>query len=269
MSPFPLVAVDIGNARTKLGSFRSWADGAWPTPDRTLQIENAAGPFDSLEAWLEMLDTRPVSWWIGSVNRQAETRLVDWLHNHRPDDAVTLLAACDLPLRVELARPDRVGVDRLLDAVAANRLRAPGRPAIVVDAGTAITVDLVSAEGVFRGGAILPGIGMSARALHEFTDRLPLVETSELADRPTAVGTSTEQAIASGLFWGAVGAIRELIRQMTASPSPDNVAAACEPDVFLTGGGAAVADLLGRSARSVPELTLAGIALTARAMGAK
>ena len=87
-----------------------------------------------------------------------------------------MLAAGDLPLEVRLERPDMVGIDRLVDAVAVNRLRDAGRPAVIVDVGTAITVDLVSADGAFLGGAILPGIQMSARAMHEFTDLLPLVD---------------------------------------------------------------------------------------------
>ena len=62
--------------------------------------------------------------------------------------------------------PDMVGIDRLVDAVAVNRLRDAKRSAAIVDVGTAITVDLVSANGAFLGGAILPGIAMAARALH-------------------------------------------------------------------------------------------------------
>jgi type III pantothenate kinase len=104
-----------------------------------------------------------------------------------------------------------VGIDRLLDAVAANRLRHPAAPAVVVDVGTAITVDLVAADGSFQGGAILPGIAMSARALHAFTDLLPLVDVRELSSPPPPLGTSTVAALQSGLFWGAVGAIRQLL----------------------------------------------------------
>ena len=64
----------------------------------------------------------------------------------------------------------------LLAAVAANRIRTADRPAVIVDLGTAITVDLVSSDGAFQGGAILPGIEMSARALHDYTDLLPRIE---------------------------------------------------------------------------------------------
>ncbi len=154
-----------------------------------------------------------------------------------------------------------VGVDRLLDAVAANRLRQPHRPAVVIDVGTAITVDLVAADGAFCGGAILPGIGISARALHTFTDLLPLVEMPELSVPPPALGTATMPAIRSGLFWGALGAIRELVAQLTRGLGGD-------PQIFLTGGGsAAVAQLLGDAAQYIPHLTLAGIAISALALG--
>ena len=97
-----------------------------------------------------------------------------------------------------------VGIDRLVDAVAVNRLREPGRAAVIVDVGTAITVDLVAADGAFLGGSILPGLAMSARAMHEFTDLLPLVDVSELSEPPPALGTATEEAMRSGLFWGTV-----------------------------------------------------------------
>jgi type III pantothenate kinase len=302
MSPFPLIAVDIGNARSKYGLFRGdcpdfraakmgLSPSEMPEPETTLSLPGDVGGWEQLAAWLRQIGAGQLWWWIGSVNRPATTRLLDWQRERRPADPVTLLAAGDLPLQVALERPDMVGVDRLLDAVAANRLRPPGRPAVVVDVGTAITVDLVSSDGVFSGGAILPGIAMSARALHEFTDLLPLVELEELetcekmgtgsepsrqaADDsrsgevpvpiflpralPPALGTSTVEAIGSGLFWGAVGGIRELIRQFREG-------AQREPQVFVTGGaGPAVAALLGPAARHVPHLTLAGIALAAGA----
>jgi type III pantothenate kinase len=202
-------------------------------------------------------------WWIGSVHRPSATRLIDWLRTHRPDDSVTLLAAGDLPLAVALERPDMVGIDRLLDALAADRLRQPHRPAVVVDVGSAITVDLVSPEGAFLGGSILPGIAMGARALHEFTDMLPLLDVSDLSAPPPALGTGTVEALQSGLFWGAIGAIRQLIAELTGSlPAHAGMPDRGEAEIFLTGGASpAVAGLLGRQARHVPHLTLAGIAL--------
>jgi type III pantothenate kinase len=81
---------------------------------------------------------------------------------------------------------------------------------------------------------------------------------AELAAPPPALGTSTVAAMRSGLFWGAVGSIRQLVAELT-DGRPD------QTDVFLTGGaGPAVAELLGPSARHVPHLTLSGIAMAAR-----
>jgi type III pantothenate kinase len=261
MPAFPLIAVDIGNARAKLGFFSSACDAVLPEPEQTLTLAGDRPQFERLAAWRKELNVPVAAWHVASVNRPATTRLLDWLGSHYPGDPVVLLSAADLPLAVKLERPDMVGVDRLLDAVAANRLRTPGVAAVVVDVGTAITVDLVSPEGEFLGGSILPGIAMSARALHEFTDLLPLLDMSELAAPPPALGVSTITALRSGLFWGAVGAVRQLVGQL---------AGGREVEVMLTGGaGPAVAALLGPRARHVPHLTLSGIALTACSLGDK
>jgi type III pantothenate kinase len=257
---FPLVAVDVGNNRAKLAVFSRRPGESFPEPSRTCPLVEDHADMDCLEAWLAEGSEPVRSWWIASVNRPMAGRLIDWLSGHRPRDTVRLMTAGDLPLRVAVPRPDMVGIDRLLDAVAANRLRPADRAAIVVDVGSAITVDLVSWEGVFRGGAILPGISMSARALHAFTDLLPLIPTSELADLPEALGTSTDGAIRAGLFWGAVGSIRQLIEQLVRQCGDSSAS------VFLTGGAAPiVAELLGPNTRYVPHLTLAGIALAVQA----
>jgi len=260
-SRFPLVAVDIGNSRIKFGLFTSppepGSTSGLPVPAQTLDLEPKPEHLPEITRWLGSA-TAPgsVSWWIGSVERSSTVRLVDWL---RGEDAnrLTLLSANDLPLAVRLPLPDRVGVDRLLGAVAANQLRTAGQGAIVVDLGTAITVDLISSSGEFLGGAILPGIGTSARALHEFTDLLPLLKMHELAEPPPALGTNTLEAMRSGLYWGAVGGVKQLIELLSHSIGGT-------PDIFLTGGAApAVAGLLSPTARYEPHLTLAGIALAA------
>lgn len=249
-----LLAVDVGNNRVKAGWFDRIDRSGIPEPRQTwtLPAENPAADriVDQFVG-----DGKRIDWQIGSVNRPTASRLIDWLGEHRPDDRLTLLASGDLPLMVDLPRPDMVGIDRLLAAVAANRIRRAGRPAVIVDLGTAITVDLVSPGGSFLGGAILPGIEMSARALHDFTNLLPRIAMSELADPPDALGKATEPAMRSGLYWGAVGAVRELVARLTADVD-------AEPDVFLTGGaGPVVARLLGKETHHVPHLTLAGIAL--------
>lgn len=253
----PIVAVDVGNSRMKFGLFECAPAEGLPAPCRTLDLPALGADLNAIAAWLAPRQAPAIAWYIGSVHRAASTRLVDWLQSHTAQPPLTLLASMDLPLVVSLARPDMVGIDRLLDGVAANVLREPGRPAVVVDLGTAITVDLLSEAGAFLGGAILPGIGMSARALHEFTDLLPLIDMTSLAAPPPALGIATREALCSGLYWGAVGGVRELIGRLMDGRGQT-------PQVFLSGGAAAsVAGLLSAEGVYVPHLTLSGIALTA------
>jgi type III pantothenate kinase len=246
VSDSPLLAVDIGNSRIKFGLFDNLAGQPLPTPADTLSLSGIDGELAQVERWLA--DTMPAKarWWIASVSRPSTTRLIDWLRE-REAEQIRLLASFDLPLKVALPRPDMVGIDRLAGAVAANVLRPPGQPAVILD--------LVSGQGEFLGGAILPGIGMSARALHEFTDLLPLLDMETLSQPPEAVGKSTIGAMQSGLFWGAIGASKQLIEQFTAALGQ-------EPCVFLTGGAAAsVASLISPTAVYAPHLVLAGIAI--------
>lgn len=257
-SPLRLVAVDIGNTRIKLGLFAAAPADELPEPTQLATL-GTGWTADDLASCLGALPPR-VGWRIVSVQRSSLAQLQAALAAGRHDD-VHVLEHRDLPLAVDLEAPERVGVDRLVNAVAANRLRNPLRPAIVCDVGSAITVDAVAADGRFLGGAILPGIGMSARALHEFTDLLPLDDTIELAEPPTPLGRATVPAIRSGLFWGAVGAMRELVSRLSGEIGG-------RPQVLLTGGAApSVATLLvaddGETARYVPHLTLAGIVLSA------
>ncbi len=196
-------------------------------------------------------------WRIASVNRAGTARLLPWLAAHRPIASSNYRSA-DYPLAVEVDEPDKVGMDRLANALGASTLKQPERAAIVVDLGSAITVDLVSPAGAFAGGAILPGIAMSAKALHEFTDLLPLEPMVELAEPPTALGKTTSACLRSGLYWGAIGAVRELVARLSPAGEP--------AQLFLTGGAGPTAaglvfDSAGRPAQLVPHLTLAGIAL--------
>lgn len=263
---FPLIAVDIGNSQIKLGLFDEnpvagppAEAGLLPQPSNTLQLPTEA--WEPLEIALWLAPHRPADfdWRIASVHTKAAERLVEWLVADGAGDRAQLIRHNDLPLSIDVDAPQAVGIDRLLGAVAANRIRDPERMAIVVDLGSAITVDVVSPQGSFCGGAILPGIGMSTRALTEFTDLLPDVGLTELTDAPPALGASTDAAIGSGLYWGAIGAVRLLIERLA-----DEMGAAADvgPQVFLTGGAAqSVAPQLGDGVHYEPHLILAGLVL--------
>jgi type III pantothenate kinase len=236
-----------------------------PAPIATfdLPIRHDTGEFDSnrLVAWCNEHLVGGTTWRIASVHRAAAVRLstalMDWAKQTGRDCPIQQLTFRDVPLLIHVEQPDRVGIDRLLAALAANRLRQRNRAAIVVDLGTAITVDLVDTDGAFAGGAILPGIATSARALAEQTDALPQVTLDFLDEPPVPLGKSTVPAIESGIYWGAIGAIRELVSQLSA-PYPSR------PDLLITGGASRqVAELLKThgAVRHVPNLVLSGIAL--------
>jgi len=260
-----LVAVDIGNTRLKLGLFDSGSTANaphinhLPVPIQSLALPSADWDKAVLRHWMTNVPAA-TKWWIASVNRTAAARLAESIRSIDPPASLRMLSHGDLPIAIAVKEPEKVGIDRLAAAAAADRLREPARVAIIVHVGTAIVVDLVGTDGRFCGGAILPGIAMSARALHEFTDLLPQSPMQELGEPPAALGASTLEAIHSGLYWGAIGAMRELAMRLLDSP----VASGAKADVFLTGGAApSVAAQLGPNARYVEHLVLSGIALAA------
>jgi type III pantothenate kinase len=247
-----LIAVDIGNSSTKLGWFGASADGL-PVAEEVHTFPTGIAPTAQIVA---ALPPQPCAWHISSVHRDGTRILKSFLAAQRQGDLVRLLTHGDLPIRTAVEFPEKVGLDRLAAAVAVNVLRDPARPAILVGAGSAITVNRISAHGVFEGGAILPGFKMQADALFG-ADLLPLALLVPEDAPPNPLGTNTEAAIKSGLFWGAVGAVRELAEQLSAG-----VPAA--PQIFVTGGDLRrLAGHLGREARFVPNLVLSGIAVAA------
>ena len=269
-----LITVDVGNSSLRIGQFDALAVPRAAAPDRVNEWHIERDSLDELHAWLPDV---PATWAVSSVNRPAEQRLAQWHQAHRSSDVYHVLSHVDVPLKIDLDRPDRVGMDRLAAAVAANTIRRKDRAIIIVDAGSAITVDIVSATGVFLGGAILPGVSMAAEALHYRTDQLPdvqrdnpvlrfrkqhaplgaeLVKLSNDHDSPPpVVGQSTDAAIRSGLVWGTVGALKFLIQQMGKGLVE-------VPDVVFAGGDATLlAALVQAAPATYPDLVLSGIAL--------
>ena len=153
-------------------------------------------------------------------------------------------------MKVLMDRPEEVGADRIVNAVAAwERVHSH---AIVVDFGTATTFDCISEHGDYVGGVICPGLGISAEALFVRAARLPRVELSKPA---RAIGRSTVAAIQSGLFHGYVGLVDGVIDALLPEMPPD-------PRILATGG---LAELIAPGSRHVrevvPDLTLEGLRL--------
>jgi type III pantothenate kinase len=251
-----VIAIDVGNTSLRCGAFAAPSALPVPLPDDTLQLAARELDFNRLDAWLP---TGVCHCYVASVFRAADKHLCEWLRENRCEMRVTLLRPKDFPIEVDVKISDLVGSDRLAAATAAQALRNLGQPVIVVDSGTAITVDAVDRDGRFVGGAIAPGWRMSAEALHRVTDLLPLVKPIEDTLPPPAIGDDTDAAIRSGLFWGSIGMVRELIGRLQTE-----LAADC--DVLITGGGAQMLSehLGGENVKSLPDLVLSGIVIAGR-----
>ena len=151
-------------------------------------------------------------------------------------------------VRICTDNPREVGADRVVNAIAAHRLY--GGPLIVIDFGTATTVDAVSKEGDYLGGAIAPGIGISAEALFERASKLPRIE---LMAPEHAIGRNSVAAMQSGIIYGYVGLIESLVFRIRRELES-------KAKVVATGG---LADVIDRETKIIdvvnPHLTLIGL----------
>lgn len=309
-----MIAVDIGNSQLhcafrRLGS--NALDPASPEPilEASVDWQGLAGdPAASERLWqalnrsplgphLQTSPAPPESWWIASVNPPATAVLQQAVAQYRPRDLWHEIRSVDVPLGDRLQNRAATGVDRLLVAWYASRYLAPAPTGtLVVDAGSAVTVDWVDAAGDFRGGMIYPGFALSGRALQRGTAALPPVTAIDLqAPLPSPAGTATQEAIAAGLFWSQWGglccaiealqkfACRATQAENSAAADPDRPAADRSagpvagpvagpipgprldawlepPQVVLTGGGiAAFQSLLPSEWRWEPDLLLRAI----------
>ncbi len=238
-----------------------------------------------------------LGWRVASVNPPPTAWLEAWVSGRDQPARRQLwraISAVDVPLQLAVRHPERVGIDRLVAAWAAWRGRAqadrpaageawhfppdpsPPRPVMVVDAGSAMTVDLVAADGTFLGGAILPGrqmqlksLGVGAFALPDLSHPRSSTESDPATPAGAPVpaldlaaecpGQDTVAAIELGVAAGMLGAIRQLREAYTAR-------LAAPPELVVTGGDAArLAPLLGATATWVPHLVLDGLAQLAGA----
>ena len=233
------LALDIGNTAVKAGCF-----------DGPLLREMAAG-LTAAEVRDLVRQWGPEHIVIASVAEDAALQ-ADELREMVPGEILVFKpAGTAIPLRNAYGTPQTLGADRLAAAVGAASLR-PGRTTLVVDAGTALKLDLITADGTYHGGSIAPGLAMRLRALHTFTGRLPLLELPPADATIPLVGDSTTGSLLSGVVNGAVAEITGLIAQyQQAYPALG---------VLLSGGDAAfLAARLPARIFVVPELVLLGL----------
>lgn len=253
-SPMSLVAVNVGNTRTRFGVFESGLleqSRAVPNTD----LEEAARAIAELGAISGPGGTHRLIV-IGSVNDPIADRLARIIQDKVPRDQMFRLGS-DLPIPMQTALDDEstVGQDRLLAALGAfSRAK---QACVVIDAGTAITVDFVDGTGVFQGGAIGPGLNMMLRALNEQTAALPRLEYQPPDAARGPLGKDTSHAMTLGVRAALLGMARLLI---------DTYADAygAYPQVVATGGDAAIFEDDPLVEHIVPDLVLLGIAEACR-----
>jgi type III pantothenate kinase len=187
---------------------------------------------------------------ISSVVPPLNGPLAEMSQRYFATEAMFVTADTDTGLQIRYENPAEVGADRIVNSVAA--LHKYGGPCVIVDLGTAITFDAVSANAEYLGGIIAAGIGISAEALFSRTARLPLVDFRKPA---RVIGTNTVASMQSGLYYGAIGAIDGTVERLIEELGP-------ETRVIATGGQADLIADGSRFIRHVDEnLTLEGLRL--------
>ncbi len=251
-----LLAFDVGNTETVIGLFESgqlldqWRVAT--QPERTVDefgllvrglIRESGFNFESLRAGS-----------IASVVPPLTPILTQMCEKHLGIRVAVIDARSALPIKLDVEEPLTVGADRIVNTLAAAHMYH--RDTIAVDLGTATTFDCITADGVFVGGVIAPGVTTAADTLVRRTAKLPRVDL----DRPEKViGRRTETCLRSGIFFGAVDSIDGIVDRIKKEwQRPD-------PLVVATGG---LSTLIGPHCRTVqhiePFLTLYGLDLAYR-----
>ena len=244
-----MVVVDIGTTTTALAPV---VGGRLGTPIRlpTAGARTAGEWADLLEALrLASASSVPVAAvGVASVVPGAAAALV--AAGRRTGVAPVELTGASWPLPVGYDDPGELGADRVANALGA--LDRYGAPVIVVDLGTATTLEVVAADGTLAGGAIAPGIGVGLDALRLRAPHLPAIPLTPPGPGDPAVATTAAGALRSGVLWGAGALVDGLVRRARGLVGPCPVVA--------TGAGAAVAAAAAASVTAVDrDLTLWGV----------
>ncbi|MSR42205.1 MAG: type III pantothenate kinase [Phycisphaerales bacterium] len=247
-----LVAIQVGNTRTKLGLF---LDGKLERSVKFEKEQFAQIVEEVTRMWSELDDTQSSALVLSSVHEAASTPLYEMLKDQLGEEIYRVEESMPVPIGTCVDAGTSPGSDRLLNAAAAFELLQSA--CIIVDCGTCVCVDFVDGEGVFHGGAIAPGARMQLDAMHHGTAQLPLVPFAKPEGDPW--GANTPNAMVRGVYHGIRGLVWRLVEQYAERFGGF-------PLVVATGGDAAL--IFGEDElidRIVPDLTLLGIAAAARA----
>lgn len=251
MAQINLLAVSVGNTRTRVGAFvdNDLCEVATFRNDRHERISDAVE-----KAYEQLKDKDDLQVILSSVNPDAVQSVQGILKNKLPGQEVYRVEKdLSIPIGRQLDPEALVGEDRLLNAAAAfDKLQ---QACVVVDAGTAMTVDYIDGAGTFHGGAIVPGAQLMLDAL---TGRAALLPDVEFKKPEELIGHNTVEAMLTGAFYGLRGIVRSVTEAYAQQTGQ-------YPTVIATGGDAQV---LFRDDefvnRVIPDLGLHGIAVTLR-----
>jgi len=245
-----LLALDAGNSNITIGAFEDrQLIGRWrlhtvlrQTADEWgILLRNLFSP-----SGLDLAKVQGII--ISSVVPPLDSSLAEMAEKYFHIQAMFVTPATDTGIQISYENPSEVGADRIVDSVAA--FAKYGGPCVIVDLGTAITFDVVSETGCWRGGLICPGIGIAVEALFAKTARLPMVEFREPRK---LIGTNTVGSIQSGLYYGAIGMIDGILERLIAELGPGT-------RMVATGGQAHLITRGSRYLKNVDEdLTLEGL----------
>lgn len=231
------LVIDAGNTRIKVAYFR----------ENVLEEVQAFNNTQLSELKKHLQGKQGVPTIISSVKSAKDTR---WIHQFLPH-AVLFSSQLKLPIGMGYETPETLGADRLCNAIAGYHQSKT--TCLSIDLGTCIKYDFVSAEGTYLGGSISPGVAMRFRAMHEFTDKLPLIKEFETV--PNLLGKNTISAMQSGVMQGIKLEISGVIATYK-QQFP-------ELTIFLTGGDAVYFDLGAKNGIFADEnLTLKGLQIT-------
>jgi type III pantothenate kinase len=232
LHPVTNLVIDVGNSRIKAAFF----DGV------VLKEKFLLNEVKELDQFLAQPHDNII---VSSVTTDTSTIL---LASVAAGKKVQLTSSTLVPVQVQYATPQSLGVDRLAAACGALQL-FPAEPCLVIDAGTCINYEVVDEKGVYWGGIISPGVTMRFKAMHTFTARLPLIEA--VGEAPL-VGSSTQTCMQSGVMNGILEEMRGIMARMRQKyPSLR---------VILCGGDAPLFEnQLKPSIFAAPELVLLGL----------